>query len=160
MQGYRVKQGDISQHKGMSQEIETHKVIFDEDPLWQGKYVLLVCPVIRPQEWNMNGNIFSYIHDGINANYAYPISVTFLYMIGFYILLTCLGISPWISVFGANCLWFLILLLLIIEAGHNSKAFAIAYMAPVIGGLILAYRRKPFLGAFNCRLFYVHRDLC
>jgi MFS family permease len=152
MQGYRVKQGDISQHKGMSQEIETHKVIFDEDPLWQGN-MFAGMPSYQTSRVEYDGNIFSYIHDGINAIMPIPISVTFLYMIGFYILLTCLGISPWISVFGAIAFGFSSYFFIIIEAGHNSKAFAIAYMAPVIGGFILAYRKNPFLGALIVAFF-------
>jgi hypothetical protein len=152
MQGYRVKQGDISQHKGMSHEIESHKVIFGEDPLWQGN-MFAGMPSYQTSRVEYDGNIFSYVHDGINALMSIPISVTFLYMIGFYILLTCLRISPLIAVFGAIAFGFSSYFFIIIEAGHNSKAFAIAYMAPVIGGFILAYRSKPLLGALIVAFF-------
>ena len=32
LKGYKVKQGDIRQHKGMSHEIKSHKEKFGEDP--------------------------------------------------------------------------------------------------------------------------------
>src|SRR5690606_17466602 len=37
--------------------------------------------------------------------------------------------------------------IIIIEAGHNSKAHAIGYLAPILAGIIWTYRGKFLLGA-------------
>lgn len=146
MQGYQVKQGDILQHKGMSHEITSHKDFFDEEPLWQGN-MFAGMPSYQTSKVRYTGNILVYINDGINSILPPPISVTFLYMLGFYLLMLCVGLSPWTAVFGAIAFGFSSYFFIIIEAGHNSKAFAIAYMAPVVGGFILAYRKSPLTGA-------------
>ena len=44
-------------------------------------------------------------------------------------------------------------LFIIIEAGHNTKAHAIGYMAPVLAGIIMAYRGKLLRGAAITALF-------
>ncbi len=43
--------------------------------------------------------------------------------------------------------------IIIIEAGHNSKAHAIAYMAPVVGSMIMTYRGKYLLGGVLTAFF-------
>ena len=146
LQGYQVKQGDISQHKGMSHEINSHKEVFEEEPLWQGN-MFAGMPAYQTTKVRYTGNILVYINDTINSILPPPISVTFLYMFGFYVLMLCIGLNPWVSIFGAIAFAFSSYFVIIIEAGHNSKAFAIAYMAPVVGGFILAYRKKPLVGA-------------
>ena len=42
---------------------------------------------------------------------------------------------------------------IILEAGHNSKAHAIGYMAPVLAGIILTYRGKYITGGILTLLF-------
>ena len=44
-------------------------------------------------------------------------------------------------------------LFIIIEAGHNTKAHAMAYMAPVLAGIIMAYRGKLLRGSAITALF-------
>src|SRR5690606_22894702 len=40
-----------------------------------------------------------------------------------------------------------------IEAGHITKAYALAYMAPIIGSIILTYRGNRYLGGALLALF-------
>ncbi len=145
LQGYRVVQSDISQHKGMSSELRAHKDIFKEDPLWQGN-MFSGMPTYQTSRVDYKGNIFAYFHSITNDLMPMPISMTFFYMLGFYLLMLCIGLNPWLSVFGAIAFGFSSYFYIIIEAGHNSKAFAIGFMAPVLGGVILAYRKNALLG--------------
>jgi hypothetical protein len=145
LQGYRVVQSDISQHKGMSSELRAHKDIFKEDPLWQGN-MFAGMPTYQTSRVDYKGNIFAYFHSITNDLMPMPISMTFFYMLGFYLLMLCIGLNPWLSVFGAIAFGFSSYFFIIIEAGHNSKAFAIGFMAPVLGGVILAYRKNALLG--------------
>ena len=70
------------------------------------------------------------------------IAIVFLYLIGFYVSLLALGCSPWLSLLGALAFGLGSYNIIIIEAGHVTKAWAIAMMAPIIGGMLLAFRKK------------------
>ena len=94
-----------------------------------------------------NGNLTTYFDRVFQLGLPHPASLVFLYALGFFILLLCLKINPWLSVAGSLGYAFSSYFFIILVAGHNSKAHAIAYMAPVIAGVILTYRGKYFLGA-------------
>ncbi len=151
-QGNRVKQGDITQYRGMSHEIRAHQEEFDENPLWQGN-MFSGMPSYQTTKVEYNGNVIEYINDLLYTLMPNPIGVTFMYMLGFYLLMLCIGLNPWLSVFGAIAFGFSSYFFIIVEAGHNSKALAIAYMSPVLGGIILAYRKKVILGSLITAIF-------
>jgi hypothetical protein len=75
-----------------------------------------------------------------------------LYLIGFYILLTSLKINRWLSIAGALAFGFSSYHLIIISAGHNSKAYAIGYLMIVIAGVIMAYRQNRLKGSIMLSL--------
>jgi hypothetical protein len=75
-----------------------------------------------------------------------PANQTFTYFLGFFILLLVLRVNPWLSIAGAIAFAFSSYFFIILEAGHNSKAFAIGYMAPLLAGVILTYRGKYIAG--------------
>ena len=64
-------------------------------------------------------------------------SFIILYLVGFYILLSSLKINRWLRVAGAVAFAFSSYFLIIIGAGHMTKANAIAWLAPTIGGVLL-----------------------
>lgn len=75
-----------------------------------------------------------------------PIGILVAYLIGFFIMLLCFDVDPWISIAGAFALTLSSYFLLIIPAGHITKANAICCLAPMIGGFYAIYRRKYWLG--------------
>lgn len=79
---------------------------------------------------------------------AFPNTVFYLmlYFIGFYILLLSFRLNPWLAIAGAIAFSFASYNFIIIAVGHNSKAITIAYMAPVIGGVFMAFRRNKLVG--------------
>jgi hypothetical protein len=77
----------------------------------------------------------------------YTLGIVFSYLIAFYFLLICLKIKPWLALLGAIAFAFSSYNFIIIPVGHVSKAYAIAYMAPVIAGIMLTYRKKLLLGS-------------
>ena len=77
----------------------------------------------------------------------HPIGSVFISMLGFFILLLVLDCKIWISFIGALAYGFTSYLFIVIGAGHNSKAVAMAYMAPVIAGIIMTYKGKYLWGA-------------
>ena len=61
-------------------------------------------------------------------------------------MLLCFDVDPWISIAGAIALTLSSYFLLIIPAGHITKANAICCLAPMIGGFYAIYRSRYWLG--------------
>lgn len=105
---------------------------------------------------------------GMPSNYAYPVPTNsvfrymqkfalgfmptnipgafFSYLLGFYLFMLVLGCSPWLGIVGAIGYALCSYNLIIIDAGHVNKALVMSTMAPVLGGIMLVYRRKYALG--------------
>ena len=68
------------------------------------------------------------------------IGVIFLYLLGFYVALLAFGLSPWLALVGALAFGLGSYNIIIIEAGHITKAWAMSMMAPVLAGMFLTLR--------------------
>ena len=86
------------------------------------------------------------------ASYRH-IGCIFLTFIGGYILLLALGCRSWLSIAGSIVYTLGSYNFIIIDAGHMNKSLVIATMAPVIGGIILCYRRKLLIGSLVTLVF-------
>ena len=82
-----------------------------------------------------------------------PAGPAMLYMLGFYILMLCLNINPWVGLLGSIAFGFSSYDIIIIQAGHNTKALAVAFMAPVVGAFIMSYQRNLKWGIILSSLF-------
>ncbi len=82
-----------------------------------------------------------------------PVYILFLYLVCFYVLLTCLGCNKWLAVIGALACSFTSYNLIIIAAGHVTKAVVIAFVAPLIGSIWLAFRKNRIAGALLTTIF-------
>ena len=145
MQGKRLKQHDIEMYKGMSQEIVDFKAKTGEQSLWTNSMFggMPAWNISVPQ----NSNLMTYVNKTLSLGFPHPIGAVFISMLGFFILLLVLDCSVWISFIGALAYGFTSYLFIVIGAGHNSKAMAMAYMAPVIAGILLTYKGKYLWGA-------------
>ena len=79
--------------------------------------------------------------------------LTFIMMLGFYILLRAFGIPAWLAglggiIWGCSSYFFIL-----IAAGHIWKFITLAYIPPTIAGIVLAYRKKYLLGGIITALF-------
>lgn len=92
------------------------------------------------------GNLFRHI-DRVLRIFGMPVAVLFLSMAGFYLLLLMFGVNPWLAIAGAVGYGLSSFLFQIIAAGHNTQAVAMAYLAPMIGGVWYAYRKDALKGA-------------
>jgi len=82
-----------------------------------------------------------------------PAGILFVSMLGFYILGLCLRVSPWVAIMGGIAFGFATFNILYIGAGHLTKVNAVSYMAPTLGGLLLATRGKWLFGSIVFALF-------
>ena len=70
----------------------------------------------------------------------------FAYLLGFYILLRAFDFRQHLAALGSIVWAFSTYFLIIIAAGHIWKVWALAYLPPLIAGLVLAYRGKYLWG--------------
>lgn len=150
-QGYDLDQHDIVQWRGMSQELSNYRELHNEEALWTN---------------SMFGGMPSYqVSTEHNANLLRPILLVlrlglpgaigtlFLCFLGYYILGLCLRLGPWYSLVGAVAFGFATINILYLGAGHTGKVTSIAFLAPALGGFILAFRGRAYLGGAIFMLF-------
>ena len=150
-QGYDLNQPDIVQWRGMSQELSNYRELHNEEALWSN---------------SMFGGMPAYqVSTEHNANLLRPILLTlrlglpgaigtlFLCFLGYYILGLCLRLGPWYSLVGAVAFGFATINILYLAAGHTGKVTSIAFLAPALGGFILAFRGRAYLGGAIFMLF-------
>jgi hypothetical protein len=151
LDGKRLKQGDIRQYKGMSKEIYDHRALFEEEPLWTNS-MFSGMPAYQIAV-KYPGDVLRVIDKAFQLWMPRPVNFVVLYLIGFYILMMALRVNPWLAIFASVAFAFSSYFIIILEAGHNTKAHAIGYMAPALAGIIWAYRGKLLLGASLTGLF-------
>ena len=77
----------------------------------------------------------------------------FVYLLGFYILLRAFDFRWYLAGLGSVLWAFSTYFLIIIAAGHIWKVWALAYLPPMIAGIVLAYRGKYLWGMTLTAIF-------
>ena len=150
LEGKAIQQSDIMQYKGMAKEIQDFREKTGEEPLWTNSLFGGMPSFFISTQYPNN---FVKFIDNLLEFGQRPASFVFLYLLGFYIALLLLGVNPWLSIVGAIAYAFSSYFFIIIAAGHNTKAIALAYMAPVIASIVYSYRKKLLLGMALAGLF-------
>jgi hypothetical protein len=145
LKGKVIVQSDLVSHKGMSKEIVDFRDKYNSEPLWTNSmFGGMPAYLISVKE---TGSLLPYISRAITLGMKSPASIMYSYMLGFFILLLVLRVNVWLSVIGAIAFALSSYNIIIIDAGHATKAMAISYMAPVLASVILIFRKKYLLGA-------------
>lgn len=149
--GKVISQSDIVQAKGMSKELVDFRNQGHGEGLWTnsmfGGMPAYQVSTLYPGNW------FGQVDKLFHLYFPHPSGAIFMCFLGFFILLLCLEINPWLAFAGALAYGFSSYFFIILEVGHNSKANAISYLAPLLGGLILLMRGKYRLGFAVSTLF-------
>ena len=144
-EGYNLKQNDVQQHKGMSKELVDYRVSHDgEEALWTNS-MFGGMPAYQISLIH-NKNLVYYVDTIIKLGLPRPVAILFWAMLGFYILMLCLKINPWLGIIGSLAYGFSTFNILYIDAGHMSKINAVTYMAPALGGMLMAFRGNKLWG--------------
>ena len=97
-QGKVLNAHDNLTSKGNSKEIIDHMKIYDEQPFWtNGLFSGMPAFHISTISYS---NLMRYVYNSTTLGMK-PVHNFFMYMIGFYILLIVLGMSPYLSAIGA-----------------------------------------------------------
>ena len=128
--------GDTQSYMGMAQEANAYNETHDDQTLWTGS-MFSGMPTYQICMKDDN-SIISLTDDALRLLPG-PTYRVFLYLVGFYILLIAFGLSPYWAIAGSIAFAFGSYNLNIILAGHNTKAVAIAYMAPIIASIYMGF---------------------
>ncbi len=144
LEGKELAQHDIQSHIGMSKELVDYRKATGEEAVWTNSmfggmpgYLISVL---------YNSNLFNYVQNGFRDLF-HPAAIILLYLLGFYILLCSLKVERWLCFAGALAFGFSTYSIIIIAAGHNTKAYAIGYLMIVMAGALMAYRFNRWKGA-------------
>ncbi len=151
LEGRRLLQPDIVNWIGMSEEIREFREETGEEALWTNS-MFGGMPAFQISVYYAS-NISNFLHDVMTLWLPRPADMIFLYFAGFFILLLLMRVNPWIAITGAIAFAFASYNFIIIEAGHNSKAVAIGYMAPVLASIIYTFRGNYIKGGLLFALF-------
>ncbi|MCX2452666.1 YfhO family protein [Pedobacter sp. PLR] len=151
MQGKAPAQSDVIQAKATAKEIMDYKAKDGKGPLWTNQ---MFGGMPAYQIWVQHPmNVGTYVISTIKAVFPDPVDAVLLYLVGAYLLFCVLRVNPWLAAAGAIAFAFTSYNFIIIAAGHSNKALAIAFIAPIIAGVILTLRGKYWLGGSLTALF-------
>jgi hypothetical protein len=149
--GEVLRQGDMIQVSSMSKDIEDFRQEYGEDPQWAGRlfggmpsYLIV---------FDYEGRLVREAMNPVSFFLGTPAGYLFLAMAGFFLMLLCFGVNPWIALTGGLAYGLSTYFPIIIGAGHLTKMVALGYAPPMIGGIWLAYRRNRWLGAALAGVF-------
>jgi hypothetical protein len=146
--GKVIQQGDIMKWQAMAKEqIDFHEKT-GEHAIWNSS-MFSGMPGYQITTGVDGHALFVRVKNFLNLSFAGlagSVGAVFLYLIGFYVCLLAMGLNPWLSLLGAVTFGLGSYNIIIIEAGHLTKAFALAMMAPILSGMLLTFKRNYVWG--------------
>lgn len=136
--------------RNAAKEISDYRAKYGEEPLWTNSMFSGMPAYLISTKFT--GNLMIYA-DRILKFLKLPAASIFLTMVGFYLLLLFFKVDTRLAIAGAIAYGLSTYFFFILAAGHNTKAFAIAYMAPMIGGIYYTYRNHALKGALLTTFF-------
>lgn len=149
LDGKVIQAGDVNSWKGAANEILEYKKSTGQQAWWTNSMFsgMPAFQISGNTPANvMRGKLELITHFGFKEDLGY-IGILIAYLFGFFFMLRCFNINPWLSIIGAFALTLSSYYMLILPAGHITKANAISYLAPVVGGIYAVFRKKYWLGA-------------
>jgi len=150
LEGKKLQATDTSTYNGMSKEISDFRKATGEEPLWTNSMFGGMPAYQISTIWK--GNYLSTVDKIITLFLPSPAKQVFLYFVGFFILLSVLGLGIWPAILGATAYAMSSYFFIILEAGHGSKAHAIGYIPFILAGIILAFKEKYLIGTILATL--------
>lgn len=144
LSGKVLIQGDIQQFAGSAQEILQYRAEHHgQDPYWTNSMFSGMPDYQITTDFHYN--LIKYLDSALRF-LPRPADYMFLYLLSFFVLMLVLRAGWKKALLGALMFGLTSYLFIILEAGHNSKAHAIAYLPLVVAGILLTYRGKYLWG--------------
>lgn len=149
LEGKVLQAGDVNNWKGAAQEA---REFYDKEgysPWWTNS-MFGGMPTYQITGNLPSGLVRAHVehisHFGFFEDFN-AIGIIAAYFFGFFLMLLCFGVNPWLSLVGGLAIGMSSYFFLIIPAGHITKAAGLGFLAPMIGGFYAIFRKKYWLGA-------------
>ena len=149
LEGKVLVQGDVNNWKGAAQEARAFYEKEGYSPWWtnstfSGMPTYQITGHMPTSE--LRTVVENIAHAGFTGDWQI-IGIIFAYFFGFFLMLRSFNVNPWLSIIGGLAIGFSTYFMLIIPAGHVTKAVALGFLAAVIGGFYAIFRKQYWLGA-------------
>ena len=138
-----IEQSDISQFRGMAEQVIDHRQTYDEEPYWLDNAFLGMPSYQVSAKYPYD--LLSYVDQTIRF-LPRPADYLFLYMLSFYILIIGLNYNWRYALLGSIAFGFSTYMIIILGVGHNTKALALGYLPLVILGVSKIFKKKLLVG--------------
>lgn len=146
IEGRILYRHDSAAGKGMGQEISEYRQQTGETSRWTNS-LFGGMPTYQIAPAYNSGKVLDQVANAYHLWLPDYVWYLFAYLLGFYILLRAFDFRQYLAALGAIVWAFSTYFLIIIAAGHYWKVMALAYLPPMIAGMVLAYKGK-YLWAF------------
>ena len=152
IEGRIISQGDVAAGRGAGQEASEYLQKTGERTRWtnatfSGMPTYQTAPSYKSTDK---------LQTAVKAYHLWMpeyVWYVFVYLLGFYILLRAFDFRRALAALGSIIWAFSSYFFIIIAAGHIWKVMALAYLPPMIAGIVLAYRGKYWWGLAVTALF-------
>ena len=151
-QGRILFQHDASAGRGLGHEQQEYYQRTGEQTRWTNS-VFGGMPTYQTAPSYKSTPILSKVMDAYHLWLPDNVWYVFAYLLGFYIMLRAFDFRKELAALGSVIWAFSSYFFIIIAAGHIWKVMALAYLPPMIAGVVLAYRGKYLWGFIVTALF-------
>ena len=152
IEGRILYRHDSSAGRGAGQEIEAYHQRTGERSRWTNA-LFSGMPTYQMSPSYNSTTVLSKAENAYHLWLPENVWYVFAYLLGFYILLRAFDFRQYLAMLGAIVWAFSSYFFIIIAAGHIWKAVALAYLPPMIAGVVLAYKGKYLWGLVVTALF-------
>ncbi len=150
-EGKVLPQHDVQQFDGMSRDIREHRAAHGEDPQWTGAMFggmpAYLINIRYPAQ------ILKRSADTLLGAVAQPAGLLFFAMLAAWLMAVMMGISPWVGIVVGLAYGLSTYFMLIINAGHVTKMWALVYAPAMMGAIWMTLRGRMLAGGALTALF-------
>lgn len=143
---------DSSAGRGLGEETAQYARATGEQSRWTGA-AFSGMPTYQSAPSYESGKTLAAVTNAYHLWLPENVWYVFAYLLGFYIMLRAFDFRWYLAMLGAVAWAFSSYFLIIIAAGHIWKVMALAYLPPMIAGVVLCYRRRLLPGFLLTAVF-------
>lgn len=144
LDGKVLVQSDVQQYRGMANELSSYYREEGGSSAWTGS-MFSGMPSYQIGVWGVSPNFLDYLEAPLKALGNGTAGPVFAGMLMAYILFCLMGVGVIPAVLGAIAYSLSSYNIIILDAGHVTKAWALAYMPLIVAGIVAAFRKKYIL---------------
>lgn len=144
--------GDNTAGKGLGRDLQKYTEKTGETSRWTNS-VFSGMPTYQIAPSYKSTSVLTHLEQAYHLWLPQYVWYLFAYLLGFYILLRAFDFRQSLAALGSVIWAFSSYFLIIIAAGHIWKVMALAYLPPMIAGIVLAYRGKYLWGLVVTAIF-------